>query len=56
MNMPNSTRSCDSGMFSGEGIDFTKIKKSTKKLKKRSVEERAPIIGAFLTGEVPTIV
>ncbi|KAF8488761.1 hypothetical protein F5888DRAFT_1809420 [Russula emetica] len=48
MNMPNSTRSCDSGMFSGEGIDFTKIKKSTKKLKKRSVEERAPIIGAFV--------
>ncbi|KAF8491050.1 hypothetical protein F5888DRAFT_1807679 [Russula emetica] len=39
MNMPNSTRSCDSGMFSGEGIDFTKIKKLTKKLKKRSVEE-----------------
>ncbi|KAF8495685.1 hypothetical protein F5888DRAFT_1804664 [Russula emetica] len=48
MNMPNSTRSCDSGMFSGKGIDFTKIKKSTKKLKKRSVEERAPIIGAFV--------
>ena len=63
MNTPNSTRSRDSGVFSGEDIDFTDIKKSMKKSKKRSVEERAPITGAFvtlrvlqLTGEVPTIV
>jgi hypothetical protein len=63
MNTPNSTRSRDSGVFSGEDIDFTEIKKSMKKSKKRSVEERAPIVGAFvtlrvlqLTGEVPTIV
>jgi hypothetical protein len=60
---PNSTRSRDSGVFSGEDIDFTEIKKSMKKSKKRPVEERAPIVGAFvtlrvlqLTGEVPTIV
>lgn len=63
MNSPTSTRSRDSGVFSGEDIDFTEIKKSMKKSKKRSVEERAPIVGAFatlrvlqLTGEVPTIV
>lgn len=63
MNTPNSTRSRDSGVFSGEDIDFTEIKKSMKKSKKRSVEERAPIVGAFVTlrvlqlnGEVPTIV
>jgi hypothetical protein len=46
-------------------MDFTEIKKSMKKSKKRSVEERAPIVGAFvtlslrvlqLTGEVLTIV
>jgi hypothetical protein len=60
---PNSSRSRDSGVFSGEDIDFTEIKKSTKKSKQRPVEERAPIVGAFvmlrvlqLTGEVPTIV
>lgn len=63
MNTPNSTVSRDSGVFSGEDIDFTEIKKSMKKSKKRSVGERAPIVGAFVTlrvlqlnGEVPTIV
>jgi len=63
MSTPTSTRSRDSGVFSGEDIDFTDIKKSMKKSKKRPVEERAPIVGAFvtlrtlqLTGEVPTIV
>ena len=62
MNTPNSTRSRDSGVFSGEDVDFTEIKKSMKK-KRRSAEERAPVVGAFvqlralqLTGEVPTIV
>ncbi|KAI0308288.1 hypothetical protein B0F90DRAFT_1681661 [Multifurca ochricompacta] len=60
---PNSTRSRDSGVFSGEDIDFSEIKKSMKKSKQRHVEERAPISGAFvplrilqLTGEVATIV
>jgi len=60
---PNSTRSRDSGVFSGEDIDFTELKKSTKKSKQRPVEERGPIVGAFvtlrtlqLTGEVSTIV
>ena len=60
---PNSARSRDSGVFSGEDIDFTEIKKSMKKSKQRPVEERAPIVGAFvtlrvlqLTGEIPTIV
>ena len=63
MSSPNSTRSRDSGVFSGEDIDFTELKKSMKKSKQRHVEERAPIVGAFvtlralqLTGEVPTIV
>jgi hypothetical protein len=65
MNTLNSTRSRDSGVFSGEDIDFTEIKKfkSMKKSKKLSVEERVPIVGAFvtlrvlqLTGEVPTII
>ena len=62
-NTPNSARSRDSGVFSGEDIDFTDIKKSTKKSKQRPVEERARIVGAFvtlrtlqLTGEVPIIV
>jgi hypothetical protein len=48
---------------SGEDIDFTEIKKSTKESKQRIVEERAPIVAAFvmlrmlqLTGEVPTII
>jgi hypothetical protein len=60
---PSSSRSRDSGVFSGEDIDFTETKKSKKKSKQRPVEERAPIVGAFvmmralqLTGEVPTIV
>ncbi|KAH9960790.1 hypothetical protein BGW80DRAFT_1182075 [Lactifluus volemus] len=60
---PNSDQSRDSGVFSGEDIDFTEIKKSTKKSKQRPVEEPSPIIGAFvtlrvlqLTGEVSTIV
>jgi hypothetical protein len=59
----NRSRSRDSGVFSGEDIDFTETKKSTKKSKQRIVEERAPIVGAFvtlralqLTGVVPTIV
>ena len=63
MNTPNSIRSRDSGVFSGEDIDFTETKKSMKKAKRRSVEERGPIAGALvtlrvlqLTGEVPTIV
>ncbi|KAH9964245.1 hypothetical protein BC827DRAFT_61755 [Russula dissimulans] len=60
---PDSPRSRDSGVFSGEDIDFTEPKKSSKKAKQRPVEERGPIVGAFvnlrtlqLTGEVPTIV
>ena len=60
---PNSAQSRDSGVFSGEDIDFTEIKKSMKKSKQRPVEEPSPIVGAFvtlrvlqLTGEVPTIV
>jgi len=60
---PDSPRSRDSGVFSGEDIDFTEPKKSSKKSKQRPVEERGPIVGAFvtlrmlqLTGEVPTIV
>ncbi|KAF8501000.1 hypothetical protein F5888DRAFT_1801529 [Russula emetica] len=48
----------------GKAVDdfFRRIKKSTKKSKKRSVEERAPIVGAFvtlrvlqLTGEVTIV-
>jgi hypothetical protein len=60
---PNSAQSRDSGVFSGEDIDFTEIKKSMKKSKQRPVEEPSPIVGAFvtlrvlqLTGEVSTIV
>jgi hypothetical protein len=61
---PNSARSRDSGVFSSEDIDFTEIKKSMKKSKQRaSVEDRAPISGAFvalrslqLTGEVSAVV
>jgi hypothetical protein len=60
---PGSPQSRDSGVFSGEDIDFTETRKSTKKSKKRPVEEHVPIVGAFvplrvlhLTGEVPTIV
>ena len=61
---PNSARSRDSGVFSSEDIDFTEIKKSMKKSKQRApVEDRTPIIGAFvalrslqLTGEVPAVV
>jgi hypothetical protein len=61
---PNSARSRDSGVFSSEDIDFTEIKKSMKKSKQRAtVEDRAPISGAFvalrslqLTGEVSAVV
>ncbi|KAF8497886.1 hypothetical protein F5888DRAFT_1889474 [Russula emetica] len=49
MNTPNSTRSCDSGVFSGEEINFTKIKKSTEEIKEA-------LCRGSLTGEVPTIV
>ncbi|KAI0275155.1 hypothetical protein BC834DRAFT_815519 [Gloeopeniophorella convolvens] len=61
---PNSVASRDSGVFSGEDIDFTEIKKAMKKARRRGTvaNERGPIIGAFtplrilqLTGEVPTI-
>ena len=64
LSTPSSARSRDSGVFSSEDIDFSEIKKSMKKSKQRApVEDRAPIIGAFvalrslqLTGEVPAVV
>ena len=63
VNTSSSVRSRDRGVFSGEAIDFTEFKKSMKKSKQRLVEERAPIVGAFvplrvlhLTDEVPIVV
>ena len=61
---PNSARSRDSGVFSSEDIDFSEIKKSMKKSKRRApVEDHAPISGAFvalrslqLTGDVAAVV
>ncbi|KAI9461174.1 hypothetical protein F5148DRAFT_983091 [Russula earlei] len=64
MDSPDSPRSRDSGVFSGEDIDFTEAtKKSTKKSKQRPAGDRGPIVGAFvtlrvlqLTGEVSGII
>ncbi|KAI0066481.1 hypothetical protein BV25DRAFT_1796922 [Artomyces pyxidatus] len=56
---PASVGSRDSGVFSGEDVDFSDIKKSALRL----TEDRAPISGAFaqlrqlhLTGEVSNVV
>ena len=48
VNTLSSVRSRNSGMFSGEDIEFTEIKKSMKESKQHPAEERAPIVGAFV--------